>query len=174
LQAAKKDAIGEGDVAKVEAIDKAIDEAKATKADIPTAPELAPEIKDWVAANPWYAKDMELHDFALAYNDSYLKRHPDDLAGSLEATTRAVKKAFPDKFSGDSKVVKPGPSAVEGSTAPSSAGRKFTVSRLSADQKLAHDQYIKAGTFDKAAAAAKMSPTEFYIKQLDEIGELSR
>jgi L-fucose isomerase-like protein len=137
---------------------------------------LAPEIKDWVAANKWYATDMELHDFALAYNDSYLKRHPDDLAGSLEATTRAVKKAFPEKFAGDAKptVTKPGPSAVEGSTASSGAGKKFTVSRLSADQKLAHDQYIKAGTFDKAAAEAKMSPTEFYIKQLDEIGELSR
>ena len=176
LQAEKKDAITEGDVAKVEAIDRQIDEAKATKSDIPTAPELAPEIKDWVAASKWYATYIELHDFALAYNDSYLKRRPDDLSGSLEATTRAVKKAFPEYFAGEAKPTdtKLGPPAVEGSTAPSGAGRKFSVSRLSADQKLAHDQYIKAGTFKKAAEAAKVSESEFYIRQLDEIGELPR
>ena len=176
LKSQRTEAIKEGDVDKVEKLDAQIDKQKEVKADIPTAPELAPEIKDWVAANPWYAKDMELHDFALAYNDSYLKRHPDDLGGSLEATTKAVKKAFPDKFAGEAKptVTKPGPSAVEGSTAPSSAGKKFTVSRLTADQKMAHDQYIKAGTFKKAAEAAKVSESEYYVRQLDEIGELSR
>jgi hypothetical protein len=176
LKSQRTEAIKEGDVDKVEKLDAAIDKQKEAKADIPTAPELAPEIKDWVAANKWYATDMELHDFALAYNDSYLKRHPDDLAASLDATTRAVKRAFPEKFSGEAKptVTKPGPSAVEGSTAPSGAGKKFTVSRLSPDQKLAHDQYVKAGTFKKQAEAAKMTGSEWYIRDLDSIGELSR
>ncbi len=66
-------------------------------------------------------------------------------------------------------------SACECFTSPSRAGGpKYTTSRLTSDQKLAHDQYIKAGTFKKAAEAAKMSESEFYVRQLDEIGELTR
>ena len=175
LRAAKKEAIEGGDVAKVEAIDKQIDDAKATKADIPTAPEVAPEVMDWVKANPWYTTDNELHDFALAYNDSFLKRHPGDIEGSLKATATATKRAFPDKFSGDTKKPAGSPAAtVEGATAPASAGKKYTVNRLTTDQKMAHDQYIKAGTFDAVAKAAKMTPSEYYVKQMDEIGELTR
>lgn len=175
LRAAKKEAIEGGDVAKVEAIDKQIDDAKGTKADIPTAPEVAPEVMDWVKANPWYTKDQELHDFALAYNDSYLKRHQGDIEGSLKATATATKRAFPEKFPDDAKP-KAGNTApaVEGGTAPARATTKYTASRLTADQKLAHDQYIKAGTFDALAKEAKMTPSEFYVKQLDEIGELTR
>lgn len=175
LRAEKKEAIEGGDVAKVEAIEKQIDDAKATKADIPTAPEVAPEVMDWVKANPWYTKDQDLHDFALAYNDSYLKRNPGDIEGSLKATATATKRAFPEKFSEDKKAQAGSPAgAVEGGTAPARGSSKFTVSRLTSDQKLAHDQYIKAGTFDAVAKDAKMTPTEYYVHQLDEIGELTK
>jgi hypothetical protein len=175
LRAEKKEAIEGGDVAKVEAIDKQIDDAKAAKADIPTAPEVAPEVMDWVKANPWYTKDQEAHDFALAYNDSYLKRHPGDIEGSLKATATATKRAFPEKFEGDTKPKAGIPAGtVEGGTTPVKGSSKFTVSRLNSDQKLAHDQYIKAGTFDAVAKAAKMTPTEYYVQQLDEIGELTK
>ena len=175
LRAAKKEAIEGGDVDKVEKLDKAIEEQKTVKADIPTAPEVAPEVMDWVKENPWYTKDQELHDFALAYNDSYLKRNPGDIEGSLKATATATKRAFPEKFSGDTKGKAGSPAAtVEGATAPASAGRKYTVSRLTTEQKMAHDQYIKAGTFDAVAKAAKMTPSEYYVKQMDEIGELTR
>jgi len=173
LRAAKKEAIEGGDVATVEAIDKQIDDAKATKADIPTAPEVAPEVKSWVDANPWYIKDRDLHDFALAYNDSYLKRNPGDIEGSLKATATATKKAYPEKFPEDAKGKTPA-STVEGATAPAKTGAKYTVSRLTSDQKLAHDQYIKAGTFDALAKVAKMTPTEYYVQQLDGIGELTK
>jgi len=179
LNAAKKEAVKEGDVEKVEAIDRQIDQAKATKADIPTAKEVAPEIETWVGQNPWYKDDPEMHDFARAFNDTYFKRHPNgDLSDSLKATTDAVKKAFPEKFAVTKKEdppAKPNASAVEGSTHPSRAGGpKYSVSRLTADQRLACDQYMKAHTFDKLAEAAKMTPTEYYIKQLDEIGELTK
>ncbi len=175
LRAQKKEAIEGGDVAKVEAIDKQIDDAKATKADIPTAPEVAPEVMEWVKANPWYTKDAELHDFALAYNDSYLKRHQGDIEGSLKATAIATKRAFPDKFPEDIKKPPGSPvGTVEGGTAPVRGSTKYTVSRLTADQKLAHDQYIKAGTFDAVAKAAKMTPTEYYVKELENINELTK
>ncbi len=180
LRAQKKEAIESGDVAKVDSIDKQIEQTRTVRADIPTAQEVAPEVADWVKENPWYTKDQELHDFALAYNDSYLKRNPNDLEGSLEATTKAVRKAFPEKFAkadsgkddGERKKVPAG--NVEGGTSPSRGGTKYTASRLTSDQKLAHDQYIKAGTFKKAAEAAKMSETEFYMRQLEEIGELTK
>lgn len=176
LRAEKKEAIEGGDVDKVEAIDKQIDEAKSTKADIPTAPEVAPEVMDWVKANPWYTKDQELHDFALAYNDSYLKRNPGDIEGSLKATATATKRAFPEKFLEETKGKTAGSPAgtVEGGTAPVKGSTKYTVGRLTSDQKLAHDQYIKAGTFDAVAKAAKMSPTEYYVKELENIGELTK
>jgi hypothetical protein len=179
LRTEKKAAIESGDVAKVEEIDSQIDEQKAIKVDIPTGKEVAPVVKDWVKDNEWFIKDPELHDFALAFNDAYLKRHPGDIDGCLRATGEATKRAFPEKFPAAKKEADdpaPGrkPSAVEGSTTPSGGGKKFSLSRLTQEQKRAHDQYIKAGTFDKIAAAAKMTPTEYYVKQLDEIGELSR
>lgn len=172
LKAAKREAIESGDAARVEVIEKAIDEQKAVKADAPTAPAVAPAVKEWVDRNGWYTTDQEMHDFALAYNDSYLKRHPEDIEGSLEATEKATKRAFPEKFPGARKGS--AAPAVEGATAPTKAAQKYSVTRLTNDQKLAHDQYIKAGTFDELAKAAKMTPSEFYVRQMDEIGELTR
>jgi hypothetical protein len=165
LKAAKKEAIEGGDVAKVEAIDKAIEEQKATKADIPKAPEVAPEVTEWVSANPWYTKDQELHDFALAYNDSYLKRNPGDLEGSLKATATATKKAFPEKFLVEVKV-SPAASAaptVEGGTAPSKEAKKYSVDRLSAEQKMVYSQIVKKHNV--------VSHDQFF-KDLESIGEL--
>lgn len=174
LKSQRREAIEGGDVEKVEKLDKAIEDQKTVRADIPTAPEVAPAVTDWVKENPWYTKDQELHDFALAFNDTYLKRNPGDIEGSLEATAKATKKAFPEKFP-DTKRPSGSPApAVEGATAPASAGKKYTASRLNSDQKLAHDQYIKAGTFDAVAKAAKMTPTEYYVHQLDQIGELTK
>lgn len=175
LKAAKREAIEGGDVAKVEAIDKQIDETKATKADIPTAPDMSASVKEWGEKNEWFFKDEDLHDAAMIANDLYLKRHPGDVEGALKHVSRTIEKNYADH-----PLIKKGnPSGspvptVEGSTAPASTGKKYTVSRLNADQKLAHDQYIKAGTFDALAKAAKMTPSEYYVHQMDEIGELTK
>lgn len=168
LKTQRTEAIKEGDVEKVDEIDTAIEAQKAAKADVPTTPEIAPEIKTWVETNPWYTKDAELHDFALAYNESYLKRNPGDLEGSLRETAKATKRAFPDKFpkdggNGEAAGKRPAPT-VEGSSAPAGKGKSISVSRLNADQRLAHDQYVKAGIFT----------SEEYIKELDKMGELTK
>ena len=165
LKVERREAIEGGDVDRVEKLDKAIEEQKTVRADIPTAPEIAPEVSAWVKDNPWYTKDQELHDFALAYNDSYLKRNPGDLEGSLTATVTATKKAFPEKFPADKKT-EPAASAaptVEGGTAPSRKSTEFSVSRLSADQKLVYEQIVKKHgvvTHDQ------------FFKDLQAIGEL--
>lgn len=175
LQFQKKEAIKSGDVEQVEAIDKAIDQQRAAKADAPAKAAVAPEVEAWVEANPWYVKDREMHDFAYAYNEAYIKGHPGDLEGSLRETAKATRRAFPDKFSTPGNGTRPpAPPSPDGGSPPAVPSKKYTVNRLTTDQKLAHDQYIKAKTFDKAAAAAKMTPTEYYVKSLDEIGELTR
>ena len=139
-----------------------------------------PEAERWLAdlavlSNDYFSVPVEDYDFALAYNDSYLKRHQGDIEGSLKATAIATKRAFPDKFPEDIKKPAGSPAGtVEGGTAPVKGSTKYTVSRLTADQKLAHDQYIKAGTFDAVAKAAKMTPTEYYVKELENINELTK
>jgi hypothetical protein len=173
LKAERKVAIEEADVDKVEKIDKAIEEQKEVRASSKDK-EVPGVIQEWVEANSWYKTDAEMRDFARAYNDSYLKRHPDDLEGSLDATLKATKRAFPEKFPEEKKPPTPPAHSVEGSTAPNKGAAKYSVSRLTPDQKLAHDQYIKAGTFDDIAKKNKMTPSEYYVRQLDEIGELSR
>lgn len=171
LQTQRREAIKEGDVAKVEALDKAIDAHKEGKVEAkPVVPEA---ITKWIEENPWYEKDRELRDFALAFNDTYLKRSPEDLEGSLEATAKAVRRAFPEKFQkkdggnnrqdDDGTKAAPPPGSVEGGgkTGPG-GGKKLSVSRLNRDQRLIHDQYVKAGILS----------SEEYLKGLDEIGEL--
>jgi hypothetical protein len=181
LKAERREAIKEADVEKVEKLDKEIDAQKEIKEDVPSTRKLAPEIESWLTANAWYGKDREATRFAKSFNDAYLQDHPGDLEGSLEETTKATRRAFPEKFgkaeskgNGEEPGKKHLAPAVEDGGIKPGRGKTYSVSRLTEGQKLAHDQYIKAGTFDKEAAAAKMSPSEYYIKQLDEIGDLQK
>ena len=165
LEYQKEQAIKSGDVAEVKAIDKAIDQQKTARADVPTKSEVAPEVTAWVEENPWYIKDAEMHDFAYAYNESYLKRHPGDLEGSLRSTAAAARKAFPDKF--PKAPVKPDPviPVVEGGGAPAGGGngRKYTMNRLTSDQRRVYDQIV---------TNAKVTTHDAFFKDLDDIGEL--
>lgn len=174
LKNQKREAIKEGDVEKVEAIDAQIEGENKNRVDAPKQKDIDPAIETWVEENPWYLKDRDLHDFALAYNESYLKRNPGDVEGSLAATAKATRKAFPEKFTEktDTKPNTP-PSPVEGQASPPQRGKGYTTSRLNDEQKLVLSQYIKAGTFDRLAKEAKMSPTEYYIRNLEETGALS-
>jgi hypothetical protein len=174
----KREAVKAGDVVQVEAIDKAIDLEKTRKAEaeIPVRPEVAPEVVAWVEANPWYMKDPELHDFAVSYNDAYMKRHPGDIAGGLERTAMAVRKAYPDKFpapvvkpkvdvadDGADKDKPPVSSVESGGVKPGGGSKKFTMNRLSVDQRRVYDQIVtehKVTTHDK------------FFQSLEEIGEL--
>jgi len=165
LEYQKEQAIKSGDVAEVKAIDKAIKQQESAKADVPTRSEVAPEVAAWVEANPWYIKDAELHDFAYAFNEAYLKRSPSDLEGSLRSTTEAVKKAFPDKF--PKAPVKPDAAVpvVEGGGSPAGGGgsKKFTMNRLTADQRRVYDQIV---------TTHKITTHDSFFKDLEEIGEL--
>jgi hypothetical protein len=164
LEYQKEQAIKSGDVAEVKAIDKAIKQQETARADVPTKSEVAPEVTAWVEANPWYIKDPELHDFAYVFNETYLRRNPTDLEGSLRETAAATKRAFPDKF--PKAPVKPDATVpvVEGGGSPAGGGgKKYSMNRLTADQRRVYDQIV---------ATHKITTHDNFFKDLEEIGEL--
>lgn len=156
----RRKAIEDGDVELVEQLDVAIQEQQQVKAHVPDTPSVAPEISEWTEKNKWFNSDTEMRDFAIAYNEAYLKRNPDDLAKSLQETEKAVKRAFPDKFENPKREQ---PQAVEGGVSAQSQGRKYSTDRLSPEQKLAYNQYVKVH---------KVLEHDEYFKQLEAIGEL--
>lgn len=160
LKAAKKEAIEAGDVAQVDKIDTEIESTKlSVKQDVPQIPD---EVSEWIDKNPWFKTDKELNAFAIAHNRTYIENHPGDVLGSLEATAKAVRKAFPEKFETTPKAA-PSPVA---SAQPKDAdgGGKYNMARLSDDQKLVYNQMVKRNGI--------LSHDEFF-KGLEEIGELS-
>ena len=107
--------------------------------------------------NKWFNEDQELRDFAIAHNETWLKRNPGKVADSLKATDEAVRKAYPDKFQ---TLIKPH-SAESGTQ--SKGVTKFDTSRLTPEQKMAYRQFVTVN---------KIMSHDEYFKSLDEIGAL--
>jgi hypothetical protein len=168
LTAQKKEAVKLGDSDAVEAIDKNIDAqkeviAEAVKVQRPDA--IPSEIIDWTDKNPWFNEDIEMQDFATAYCASWAKRNPKEgMEKALDETTKAVKKAFPDnKYfktrRQDAAVVEGHRS--DGADPDTTSNKKYTVSRLTEDQRICFNAYKKNGM-----------TIEQYSKKLEEIGDL--
>lgn len=160
LKAERREAIELGDVARVDAIDHQI---HTTVQQTPVAPQnqVAGEVLDWVAENPWFNEDKERRSFAIAYNEAYLKDHPGELEASLQKTLEATKKAFPEKF-GLKNGIKPPAGSVESGTSTQRGG-KYDVNRLTKEQKMVYKQFVQEH---------KILSHDDYFKQLEEIGEL--
>jgi hypothetical protein len=159
LNKQRHEAIELGKVEDVDAIDAQIAEQKAIVVEAPKGGNVPSEIREWIAENPWFEKDEELQIFAQAHNDTYLRRHPGNLAKSLEETTKATKKAFPEKF--EKKPVPPSP--VEGGGAPKGASKKYVVDRLTSEQRQVYKQLVTQN---------KVMEHDEYFKSLEEMGEL--
>jgi hypothetical protein len=163
LKMARKEAIELGDAGKVEALDNQIDAHKMQASQIhQAAPAIPEEIKDWVGENKWFDTNKDMREFAIAFQDTHLKNNPGgDLAKSLEATTKAVKRAFPEEFENRKRSEHP---AVEGEGTPRATGAKrYTVDRLSPEQKQVYRQMV---------TQHKVLSHDEYFKSLDQIGEL--
>lgn len=163
LKAKRREAIELGDSDQVDEIDSQIEETKKQNQETQESPSIPTEVSDWIAENSWFEKDTELKEFAIAFNQAYINNHPNDLKKSLVETTKAVKVAFPDKFV--KKESKPPVSAVEGGVTPESGkkGNKYTLGRLSDEQKLVYEQMVKRH---------KVVSHDEFFKSLEEIGEL--
>lgn len=167
LKAKRREAIELGDVEKVEAIDNEIEKTKNDAAEAAPAknadPDIPEEITTWIGENKWYESNDEMRTFAIAYNEQFLRKNPGKLEESLKKTTEAVKRAFPEEF--DKRNPKRDlPGAVETPSAANNGGStKQSVDRLTAEQKLVYNQYVKVH---------KIMSHEEYFKSLEEIGEL--
>lgn len=161
LKADRKEAIELGDAEKVDLIEQ---EMQRVQHQIKTVPQTAPDIDEdlvkWVAApeNKWFNEDQEMREFAIAYNEAYLKRNPGRIKDSLMKTDEAVRKAYPDKFK---QVIKP--PSVESGQQTSQGKPKYDRSRLTPEQKLAYDQFVKRD---------KIMSHDDYFTSLEEIGAL--
>lgn len=162
LSQQKDEAIDLGDKEKVRAIEKQMQDAEQQAQVVNQPPPLDPAIQAFVEDNSsWFNKDPEMTEFAIAYNETYLKRHPGDLEASLAATLEKVKKAFPEKFESEKKT--PPPSPVEGASRHTT-GNKYSISRLTEEQKIVYEQLVKRHGVLKH---------EEYFKSLEEAGYLA-
>lgn len=160
LKGQRKEAIELGDVNRVDQIDQEIKQQE-SQAPKPQGPPAVPdEIKDWIDVNPWFNSNKEMQAFAIAFNEQYLKSNPGDLPESLRKTKDAVKRAFPETFQNDNRS---DPPKVESGSAPKgkTAGG-YSVSKLSAEQKMVYNQMVKTH---------KVLSHDEYFKSLEDIGE---
>jgi len=161
LKAERREAIELGEADKVDQIDVKINQVQQMSAPATNQAGLAPEIEQFIAdQKEWFNKDEDMTDFAVAYNESYLKKHPGDLDKSLEETLKAVKRAYPDKFVNQRRATPP---AVEGAGISEKGSAKYSFNRLSAEQKIVYNQLVKTH---------KQMSHDDYFKSLDEAGYL--
>ena len=168
LREAKREAIEEGDVSKVDEIEsEMLDKYNSMEtAPPPERPKPDPThveaFDGWKAKNDWYSAQGQGGDADMtAYADKMANLPEYDALPydrKLTAVTELVKKAFPEKFQTRRT---PGSNAVE---APSGTGskRQFTRADLSKDQRNIMNNFVKRGIMTEKQ----------YIKDLDAIGEI--
>lgn len=164
LKAERRTAIENGDVDRVDELDKKIDESKAAvdegRVAIQTAPTNNPVWDEWLEENGWYNSDKEM------------KRYADNMANEydglpfpkiLKLVKKDVMAEFPDKFATKTASKKATPGAtVEGAA-------KRTASKTSAsDVKLTDAQKKAMKDFE---ALGVMTRDE-YIADLKKMGEI--
>jgi hypothetical protein len=168
LNKEKEVAIEAGDKVAVKEIDKAIDEHKDSLKTAPIENVVPAEVLEWTGKNKWFDTDVELQDFVTTYAATYSKRNPkESMTTVLEAATKAVKGAFPDKFKTNeerrAKVA-----AVETHNDSGDNGdkkSKYSMSLLNDEQRLTYNAYVKKNKM--------MSHDEFFQK-LEEVGGLAK
>jgi hypothetical protein len=155
LKAQKKTALHEGDADRVVELDDQIDLVKEqqriqqTQA-IQIAPEVHPELTNWISKNPWYETNPEMRKFAdrlgvvLAADMS-----PTDVLKEVE---KEVKERFKDKFRNPNR---DRPSAVEGVKSRPQASRDAEI-ELSDVEKTVMKTLVDGGHITR----------EEYLKQL--------
>jgi hypothetical protein len=161
LKSERREAIELGEVNKVEEIDQKIEHVKQMDEVVTPPKGLAPELEDFLEQQKsWFNKDEDMTAFATTYNEFYLKKHPGELAKSLEATLKAVRKAYPDKFENSRKTAPP---SVDGASQVVKSDVKYSTSRLNQEQKLVYNQLVKVH---------KQMSHDDYFKSLEDAGYL--
>jgi len=170
LKSERKVAITDGDVDKVEEIEKKITELHSDAADslkaaksTTEAPAAEPN-KEWISwkkENAWYGSDDELTDFA----DKFAAKHEGaPFKRVLELVREEAELMFPEKFpKAEKEKMRTPASSVESGTRRSSPKSRFTESDLTPAQRAIMGKFVRQGVMTKEA----------YIKDLATMGELS-
>lgn len=142
--------IADGDMDKADKLDDDIEKLSVAqhKPD-PASPDVADSEEvaiqeEWAGDNDWFAKDTELHDFAMSHADVLVRNNPKNLRGRefLDELTKAVKRQYPEKF----KITPTRTPAEVGDPKPSpTSSSVITRADLPDEYKTAYDQYVKAG-----------------------------
>ena len=147
LKEQKKEAIEDGDVAKVDELDEQIDGVKEAMVKPKEKAPVNLEYEDWVKENLWYKTDSEMATYADAIadqNEGAPFKRVADLIG------KKMKEMFPDKFKeSETHVKKTQASPVEGAIKKSTT-TKFTKADLSDSQRSTMAQFVKMGATTEA------------------------
>ncbi|MHC4413062.1 MAG: hypothetical protein ACYSW6_08865 [Planctomycetota bacterium] len=163
LKAEKREAKEDGDDDVVRDIDAQITELEKAPTDIPKEEETKehPDFAPWLENNSWYDEDEELKQYAdvQATRKKYEGMKYSTMLNKIAAAT---KKAFPEKFKGETPAAKPGAQTVETPQSRGGGKKKFTFSDLSSSQKELCKTYETTGVMKR----------DEYIAELVKIGEL--
>ena len=162
LKLERKEAIELGEVTRVEELDTRIEQVK--QMETVTTPKSDTEIDKFVDEHSsWFNVDKAMTRFAVTFNESYLADNPGKMKESLEETLKAVKAAYPDKF--ENKRRSDPPPVEGGDGSGQGQGGKYTMNRLSPEQKLVYSQLV---------TRHKQMTHDEYFKQLDDVGYLEK
>jgi len=156
LKTQRKTAIADGDVERVEEIEKQIDDIHASVPQKPVAqetPTANPIFESWVMDNQWYRDDKELRVWADEQGQEYKGLSYDKI---LKFVKRDIVAAFPDKFK---KKTVPG-AGVEGGSRQATSRTKISEANLTEEQRGIMKSFISHGV---------MSAAE-YIAGLEKVG----
>jgi hypothetical protein len=147
IQAAQREAAEAGNLAQYDQLEQqkqavVREAAQTTGRPAQKQPDIDPAAMSWRDQNPWFSQSEEMATAATTHHELLLRTKPDlSLEDNLEAVTKFVKRAFPEKFTNPNRAK---PSPVEGNPAGRRAGGKGYTD-LPPEAKQACDRFVKQG-----------------------------
>jgi hypothetical protein len=164
LNREKRQAVEEADPDRVAAIDTEIEQIRGEMAPKPATdtPAAHPAVTEWLdrKENQWFKTDKELAAFAISYQNSLFAADQTlDMEESLVKVTKAVKRAFPEKFSNPARQAAP---SVETAVSAPAGKKVFSFRDLNDEQRSVAARFERMGIMKK----------DEYVKQLADSGQL--
>lgn len=128
-----------------------------------------PVFREWMSANPWFSdSNPDMLDHANAVGMRLRRTNP-SLVGQafLEEITKAVKKAFPEKFGGK----RTSPSMVIGDASPTgshNSGAAKSIRELPADAQSSFKEYSKEKWYIDLAKSKGLTPEQMFVQDYEE------
>jgi len=161
LKKEKAEAVSVADVETVERVDREIERVRAEMVPPKQQGGIHPAITEWVSKpeNKWFNESPEMATFAISYQESLFKREPAmDMEDSLKEVSKAIKKAFPEKFTNPARQTA---SPVETGVSAVPAGKRvYSFKDLNEEQRSVANRFERMGLMSK----------DDYVKQLADSG----